>query len=82
MNLKKKENVKAPYFQDDELEQKSKNYIRNSLLPVLEKMKNIGKDLYKDFTLNGRIGEADLLYNLGENKIRLNPNGKEPEDWS
>lgn len=81
--FEKKENVKAPYFQDDELERKSKNYIRNSLLPVLEKkMKNIGKDLYKDFTKDGRIGEADLLYNLGENKFRLNPNGKEPEDWS
>ena len=61
-----------PYFQDDELEAAGKEYIRRSVLPVLkEKLEKHNIDFYDTFNQKGQIALMDLLYNLGENKFKL-----------
>lgn len=65
-----------PYFQDTELENKSKTYVKNSVLPVIRRnISNIGLDFDTDFNEDGQLALMDMQYNLGENKfkfIRLN----------
>ena len=61
-----------PYFQDDELEAAGKEYIRRVVLPVLkEKLEKHNIDFYDTFNQKGQIALMDLLYNLGENKFKL-----------
>ena len=61
-----------PYFQDDELEAAGKEYIRRSVLPVLkEKLEKHNIDFYDAFNQKGQIALMDLLYNLGEDKFKL-----------
>ena len=61
-----------PYFQDDELEAAGKEYIRRSVLPVLkEKLEKHNIDFYDTFNQKGQIALMDLLYNLGEDKFKL-----------
>ena len=65
-----------PYFQDAELENKSKTYVKNNVLPVIRRnISNIGLDFDTDFNEDGQLALMDMQYNLGENKfkfIRLN----------
>ena len=61
-----------PYFQDDELENVSKDYIRNTALPEVKKnLSNVGVNFYKDLNQDGRNGFLDLQYNVGGNKFKL-----------
>ena len=69
---KKRYGEHQPYFQDDELEAAGKEYIRRVVLPVLkEKLEKHNIDFYDTFNQKGQIALMDLLYNLGENKFKL-----------
>lgn len=60
------------YFQDDELKERTTNYIRNTTLPTVRKnFKNIGLDFDNMLNTDGKIANMDLMYNLGENKFKL-----------
>ena len=61
-----------PYFQDAELEDKSKTYVKNSVLPVIRRnISNIGLDFDTDFNEDGQLALMDMQYNLGENKCKF-----------
>ncbi len=61
-----------PYFQDTELENKSKTYVKNSVLPVIRRnISNIGLDFDTDFNEDGQLALMDMQYNLGENKFKF-----------
>lgn len=67
------ENMGIPvmYFQDDELEKKTKDYIRQNTLPYTRKQfKNIGLN-FDDFTPKQKIANMDLSYNLSPKKFKL-----------
>lgn len=65
-------NETMPYFQDDELEELSKNYIKKTALPeVVQNAQNVGIDFYHDLNRNGQKGLLDMQYNLGGNKFKL-----------
>ena len=61
-----------PHFQDAELEEKSKNYIRKNVLPVIRRnLSKIGLDFDTDFNEDGQLALMDMQYNLGENKFKF-----------
>lgn len=54
------------------MEAAGKEYIRRVVLPVLkEKLEKHNIDFYDTFNQKGQIALMDLLYNLGENKFKL-----------
>ena len=68
----KRNNETMPYFQDDELEELSKNYIKKTALPeVVRNAQNVGIDFYHDLNRDGQKGLIDMQYNLGGNKFKL-----------
>ncbi|HCU58439.1 MAG TPA: hypothetical protein DIC64_00470 [Alphaproteobacteria bacterium] len=69
-NTKYKETM--PYFQDEELEEISKNYIKKTALPeVVRNAQNVGINFYRDLNRDGQKGLIDMQYNLGGNKFKL-----------
>ena len=61
-----------PYFQDTELENKSKTYVKNNVLPVIRRnISKIGLDFDTDFNEDGQLALMDMQYNLGENKFKF-----------
>jgi len=71
-NYNTKYNETMPHFQDDELEEISKNYIKKTALPeVVRNAQNVGIDFYHDLNRDGQKGLMDMQYNLGSNKFKL-----------
>lgn len=77
-------NIYAPFsdmyakFSDEELEKATKNFIRKDTLPqIRQNFKNIGMNFDKDLSRDGKIGNMDLMYNLGPNKFKLGISAKE-----
>ncbi|MBR2299440.1 MAG: hypothetical protein IJ870_02565 [Alphaproteobacteria bacterium] len=67
-----KYNETMPHFQDDELEELSKKYIRNTALPEIKRnVQNVGINFYHDLNRDGQKGLMDMQYNLGGNKFKL-----------
>ncbi|MBP5615830.1 MAG: hypothetical protein J6X42_04700 [Alphaproteobacteria bacterium] len=61
-----------PYFQEEELEDIAKKYIRKTALPEAEKnMNNLKMDFYKDLNPDAQTGLIDMQYNLGGEKFKL-----------
>ena len=68
----KKYGESMPYFNQDELENLSKDYIRNTALPEAEKnLSRLNMDFYKDLSPDAQTGMLDMQYNLGGNKFKL-----------
>ena len=68
----KKYGESMPYFNQDELENLSKDYIRNTALPEAEKnLSQLNMDFYKDLSPDAQTGMLDMQYNLGGNKFKL-----------
>lgn len=71
----------APYFQDDDLEAKSKKYVRQTILPHTEKQfKNLGKNFY-NYNREAQKAFMDIPYTTGPNNFLLDPNGTEAKNW-
>ena len=61
-----------PYFQEDELEDIAKSYIRKTALPEAEKnLGNLKMDFYRDLSPDAQTGMLDMQYNLGYPKFKL-----------
>ena len=70
--------VNLPMFNEQELEDEAKHYIRTVALPsIRNKMEKVNKGCFDSFGDIGKIGVGDMEYSMGSNKFRLE---KCPED--
>ena len=70
--------VNPPMFNEQELEDEAKHYIRTVALPsIRNKMDKVNKGCFDSFGNIGKIGVGDMEYSMGANKFRLE---KCPED--
>ena len=70
--------VNPPMFNEQELEDEAKHYIRTVALPsIRNKMDKVNKGCFDSFGDIGKIGVGDMEYSMGSNKFRLE---KCPED--
>lgn len=75
-------NETLPFFHENELEAKTKNYIEKQVLnPLVEKLKRHNIDFYNRYNLNGQIGLMDIPYNVGGDKFRLCTDVNDKKCW-